>query len=357
METSYCLFEVNQHLGAINTAYLEEVIALPELILIPNAPSGIVGVIDLRGDVLPVVDLRLSIEEQAHPYLLTDSIIVLKQADLRIGMIVNNVQEIKELTTQGMVTEISGHQNWIAPDVTSFFDGIVLNETEIFILGAPQRWFNPGEIQQVISITRFLVDDFYESRTEPSEKALGGKDVPFFAANASSQEQIIFRQRAENLRRTLDESQTAIDSKTLIVLALNNNLVGIDATCVREFITIDQATPVPCCPRHIIGNTNLRGDIVTVIDISEPLGLSAKKLARNPKAVVIELENILAAIVIEDVRDAMFEVNVNNIQQESTLSKRYSYVQGEVPYDDQKMYILDLPTLFHSNELIVNEVL
>lgn len=356
METSYCLFEVNQHLGAINTTYLEEVIALPELILIPNAPSGIVGVIDLRGDVLPVVDLRLSIEEQAHSYLLTDSIIVLKQADLRIGIIVNNVQEIRELTTQGMVTELSGHQSWMNPDVTSFFDGIVLNETEVFILGAPQFWFSPGKLQQVISITRFLVDDFNESRTEQSARASRERDVPLFAANASSQEQIIFRQRAESLRRPLNDNQTAADSKTLIVLALGNNLVGIDATCVREFITINQAIPVPCCPRHIIGSTNLRGDVLTVIDISEPLGFSSNTLARNPKAVVIELENILAAIVIDDVRDAMFEINLASIQQESTLS-RHSYVQGEVSYGAQKMHILDLPKLLHSDEVIVNEAL
>ncbi|MEM7065495.1 MAG: chemotaxis protein CheW [Cyanobacteria bacterium P01_B01_bin.77] len=355
MKTTYCLFEISQHLGAINTAYLEEVIALPELILIPNAPSGIIGVIDLRGDVLPIVDLRLSIKDQSPPYLLTDSIIILKQADLRIGLMVNNVEEIKELTTQGMVAEISGHQSWMSPDVTSFFDGIVLNETEFFILSAPQLWFNPGELQQVISITRFLIDDFYESQTESSARALREKNVPFFASNASSQEQKIFHQRAENLRRTLDDNQTVIDSKTLIVLALHNNLVGIDATYVQEFITINQATPIPCCPRHIIGSTNLRGDVLTIIDISGSLGFSSKSLARNPKAVVIELENILAAIIVEDVRDAMFEVNVNNIQRESTLSRQYSYVQGEVPYGDQQMYILDLPGLFHSDGLSVNE--
>lgn len=355
METTYCLFEINQHLGAINTAYLEEVISLPELILIPNAPSGIVGVIDLRGDVLPVVDLRLSLAEQAHPYLLTDSIIILKQNDLRIGIVVNNVQEIKELTTQGMLTELSDHQSWMQPDVVSFFDGIVLHETEIFVLGTPQSWFNPGELQQVISITRFLVDDFYEPRTGKTA-ASEEKDLTLFALNATSQEQKIFRQRAENLRRHLNDNQTDADSKTLIVLALHENLVGIDATCVREFITIDQATPVPCCPKHIIGSTNLRGDILTVIDIAEPMGFSSKALARNPKAVVIELENILVAIVIEDVQDAMFELNINNIERESRLSHR-SYVQGEVTYGDRKMYILDLPKLLHSDELIVNEAL
>ena len=110
METSYCLFEINQQLGAINTDYLEEVLSLPELILVPNAPSGIVGVIDLRGDVLPVIDLRLSQEGQPQSYRLTDSIIIVKQADLRIGLFVNNIQTIRDLSTQGLITDFSDYQ-------------------------------------------------------------------------------------------------------------------------------------------------------------------------------------------------------------------------------------------------------
>ena len=89
MKTPYCLFKINQYFSAIKADCVEEVFALPELILVPNAPSGIIGVIDLRGDVLPVVDLRPSQEDQTQHYLLTDNIIIIRQADLRIGMVVS----------------------------------------------------------------------------------------------------------------------------------------------------------------------------------------------------------------------------------------------------------------------------
>ena len=358
METSYCLFKVDQHVSAINADYLGEVFALPELILVPNAPSGIVGVIDLQGEVLPVIDFRVSTEGQSQRYGLSDSVIILKQADLRVGIIANSVQDIRELSTQGMMTELPEHQDWLTPDTQRFFAGMLLNEDDIFILNEPQSWFNPGELQQVVSVTRFLVDDFYISRANQADNTLSEETITAaFCPNATDQEKSIFRQRADKLRQPPDIDQANVASKTLIVIALNNKLLGIDAGCVREFITVNQATPVPCCPRYIIGNTNLRGEVVTIVDISEPLGLATKTLSRNPKAVVVELEKTLAAVVVEEIRDTLFDINPSNIKTGSSLTTDHSCVQGAVPYGEEMMHILDLPKLLNSDELVINEAL
>lgn len=353
METSYCLFKVNDHLCAINTDFLGEVFALPELILLPNSPSGIVGVMDVRGDVLPVADLRPIPEGESLRYLLTDSVIILRQGDLSIGLIVSSVQDIRDLSTQGVMTEVAADQDWLNPNVKDFFTGMVLNEGEIFILNEPQTWFNSGELQPIITITRFLVDDFYSGQLGQSEASLSENDITItFSAEASDQEKSIFRQRAENLRRPLQDDDEGSASTTLIVVALDDKLLGIEATAVREFITIDQATPVPCCPRYIIGSTNLRGETLTILDISEPLGFSPKPLSRKPKAVVIELKNTLTAIVVEEVRDALFDIKLNTIQPGHNQSR---YLDGTVPYGQEIMNIVNLPELLNSEELIINE--
>ncbi|NEQ55533.1 MAG: hypothetical protein F6K11_36365, partial [Leptolyngbya sp. SIO3F4] len=315
------------------------------------------GVIDLQGDVLPVVDFRVSFGEQSRQYELTDSLIILKQDDLRVGVIVDDVQGVKELSTQGMMTELPEHQTWMISDTKVFFAGLLLTKDNIFILNEPKTWFNPGELQQVIAITRFLVDDFYDSRLNQDETRFSERTITTaFCPNASAQERSIFRQRADGLRKRTETVQASTAFKSLIVVALDNNLIGIDASYVREFITVNQAIPVPCCPRHIVGNTNLRGEIVTVVDISEPLGLSAKTLSKNLMTVVVELEGTLAAVIIEEIRDTLFELNPNNV--ETTLNPliKHSFIQGTTLYDEQTMQILDVPTFFHGNELVVNEV-
>ncbi|MEM9807861.1 MAG: chemotaxis protein CheW [Cyanobacteria bacterium P01_D01_bin.56] len=355
MQSSYCLFKINQRLSAIRADYLEEVFALPELILVPNAPSGIVGVVDFQGNVLPVVDFRITAEGQPRHYELTDSLMTLKQADMSVGIIIDSVHGVRELSTQGMMTDLAGHQTWMTADTKDFFAGLLLTEGNIFILDQPQSWFNPGELQQVIAITRSLVDEFYEtSLGEDADTLSRDMIATTFCPHASEQEKTIFRQRADSLRQLPDIVQSSTTSKPLIVIALDNHLIGIDAKCVREFITVPQAIPVPCCPKHIIGNTNLRGEIVTIVDISEPLGFVAQTLAKNFRAVVVELGDTLAAVVIEDIRDALFALDPRNIK---VGSNRHACIQGMVPYGEQIMHILDLPKLLNSDDLVVNQPL
>ena len=362
METSYCFFEIDQCHGAVNAAYVEEVLSLPELVLIPNAPLGIIGVLDLRGDTLPIVDLQFNHEAQTRSYQLSDSIIVLNQDDLRIGIIVNSVQGIRELSTQELASDLDEHQASSSLNLNRFFAGVVADETDIFILNAPQDWFKTGEIQQVMSVTRFLVDDFYGSQADQEQsetQLLEESPTMIFAPTATPEEQATFRQRAENLRPSLEEKSATTESRALIAISLDGNLFGIDSNLVREFITINQATPIPCCPKHIIGAINLRGEILTVIDVAKSLGLSLKAVPRLPKAIVVEFQETLTAIIVEDIRDALFAVNPNDIQDitDDSSSIVSNYVQGTVPYGEQPMQILDLPMLLNSNELVVNEIL
>ena len=172
------------------------------------------------------------------------------------------------------------------------------------------------------------------------------------------EEQATFRQRAENLRQSLDEKTTTTESRALIVISLGDNLLGLDSNLVREFITISQATPVPCCPKHIIGAMNLRGETLTVIDIAQPLGLPLKAIPKLPKAIVVEYQDNLIAIVVENIRDALFSVNLSDIQEFSDNSPSMSnYVHALAPYGEEMIQILDLPMLLGSNELVVNELL
>ena len=369
MTISYFLFGLKQQLHAVQSTYVEEVLALPELIMIPNSPLGIIGVLDLRGDVLPVLDLQLIIAGQPQPYQLADSIVILKQDELRIGVIVNVVQGIRELLPQEIVADISEYPQSLSVDARKKFLGMIAHDETIFILSEPKHWFKVGEIQQVISVMRFLVDeirdDAYLSDAQ-SEVSLSEQETlaapASFSPTATLEERRIFRERAVALRRSLDENQPDKDAKVFVVVVLNGNLFGIEAPMVREFITIRQATPIPCCPKHIIGNINLRGEILTVIDICQLLNLPLKALPRNPKAVVIELDNIPSVIVVDAIRDASFSINSQDIEtspetDSTSFFMKDNYLQGSISYEGEMMHILDLPMLLQSNDLVVNEIL
>lgn len=274
METAYFLFNINQHLTAIKAEYVAEVFALPELILIPDSPLNIVGLLNLRGEVLPILDFSPKGDSGSgdQSYRLTDSVIVLSQAQLKIGLVVNAVQSMRELSSQNMTSETAGSHAGISPALEKIAAGVIFNEDAnegpILILNEPSSWFSGGEIQQFVSVTSFLINDSrdYSSRgllqsEEQSPNQLSAPDTAAsenrFCPTATLEERITFQQRADNLRRSLDEDQPVEGTKSLVVIALDNQLFGVDFQNVREFITIHQATPIPCCPAHIVGNTNL----------------------------------------------------------------------------------------------------
>lgn len=84
----------------LNVAKVREVIWLPEIIKIPNLPSGIEGVINLRGDVIPVVDLpkALSIREPSTKEIGRKSVIITQFYGCEVGIIVHEAKRIRRLT-------------------------------------------------------------------------------------------------------------------------------------------------------------------------------------------------------------------------------------------------------------------
>ncbi|MEO1296048.1 MAG: chemotaxis protein CheW [Cyanobacteria bacterium J06636_16] len=364
MNTPYFFFTLNQHLSAIKTDYMEEVFSLPELILIPNAPLGIVGVIDLRGEVLPILDLQLIADSRPEPYQLTDSVVVVSHAELRIGIVAKSIQGLRDVSSEDINTDLSQYQEQLSPEVRRFISGQGVAEEPFFVLSEPQNWFSSGEIQQVISVTSFLVNEIYSSsRVDATQYGVEAFEPNNSIGQTKSPQkltleaQTIFRQRAESLRRSLDEDASMEGSNTFVIVSLNNKFFGIESQIVREFITVTEATPIPCCPNHIIGNINLRGEILTIIDIGKALDLELNSLAIKPKAIVAELDNMTIGIVVEDIQDAMFTINPKSIQgiSDPALALKRAHIRGAVPYQHQMMHILDLSALLKSEELVVNE--
>ncbi|MDB9528304.1 chemotaxis protein CheW [Oscillatoria sp. CS-180] len=363
MQIPHFIFDLDQQRSAIKAEYVEEVLALPELLLIPNAPFSIVGVLDLRGEVLPVLDLRQRTESSSQRYQLSDKIIVVSQDQLRLGLIVSAVYEIRELSTQDITPDQGETPAWLNPDVSHLISGTMSGEETILMLSDPNHWFDSHEIQQFVSVTSFLVTEIHSQSSaqpeseEPAPNNLSATVETAFCPTATPEVQQAFRQRAEELRRSLDdEKQFEEETQSLVVIALNDRLFGIDFQMVREFITIRQATPIPCCPDHIIGNINLHGEILTVLDIGQFLNLTPKTISKDPKAVVCEFQETAVGVVVDSILDAMFSVKPDDIQpiSETALDTASEHLQGVASYHDQPLYVLNLPTLLLGDELVVN---
>ena len=74
----YLIFTLGQQQYSLDSTYLEEMLPLPEITPLPAAAPDILGILNLRGEMVPILDLNLSLGHDPLPYRTTDSVIVLK---------------------------------------------------------------------------------------------------------------------------------------------------------------------------------------------------------------------------------------------------------------------------------------
>lgn len=356
---SYLIVYINHRIYGISTIYVEEIFNLPELTPIATIYPDIVGVINLRGDSLPVIDLNLSFGHQSPDYCLTDSIVVLRWQELRVGLIVNQVREPETIAPEEIALKFDCESNTGTSERQKIIAGIASNVGNILIINNPEYWFQPVDIKQNM-FTEFGLEhtDHEPNITQFNNSQLLLNKLPVFSPNATPEERTIFRDRADNLKLSL-ESQELKDLIPIAVVALNGNLFGIYLSMVREFTDIRQVTPMPCCPTHIVGNMNLRGEILTLVDISKFLNLPSTSLSEGSKAMVVEVEGIAVGVIVEAVRDVMFFLDPLKIKATSCVVDPLNeeYLQGVASYQEEKMSIVDLPKIFLNGGLIVDEAL
>ncbi|MEQ9232748.1 chemotaxis protein CheW [Coleofasciculus sp. E2-BRE-01] len=348
-DNSYFSFGLNDRLYGISTAYVEEVFPLPELISIPEAPREMIGVVNLRAEMIPVIDFNQSLGLQSSNYRLTDSIIVLRREKTKVGIIVNQVCEVLTIAPDEITTELEPNQTVSENGVIG---GLTRHAGDIVILSDPENWLNSIDSHTFKLVENYLSQELNRNQSSadiPAEQAV-------FAANATPEERDIFRERANNLKLPF-ESQDLTSVKPLTIIVLNHQLFGIDLGMVREFTDIQQVTPIPCCPPHIVGNMNLRGEIVTLVDIRPVLKLPLTAITRSSKALIVEVEEILAGVIVDNVRESMFLLNPLQIiaVTPETTSMNSDYLQGEAVYADKMMSILDIPKIFLNGGLIVEQ--
>ncbi len=96
-EDKYLLFKLHDEIYGINIADVTEIIEMQEITDIPDMPLFVKGVINLRGNVIPIMDLRLrfSMEERDHDD--RTCIIIAKTENRSFGLIVDTVTEVEDI--------------------------------------------------------------------------------------------------------------------------------------------------------------------------------------------------------------------------------------------------------------------
>jgi purine-binding chemotaxis protein CheW len=94
----YLSFRLADESYAISILYIKEIIKLPLITAVPRTESVILGILSLRGVVVPLIDLRLRLGLEAAPTTRKSRVLIVQANDDLIGLLVDEVQNVIRLS-------------------------------------------------------------------------------------------------------------------------------------------------------------------------------------------------------------------------------------------------------------------
>ena len=94
----YVTFKSGSEYFGIKIEYVNEIIVYQEITEIPETEEYIKGLINLRGKIIPVIDVRIRFKQEPFEYNDRTCIIVLNVKELVVGLIVEKIAEVVEIT-------------------------------------------------------------------------------------------------------------------------------------------------------------------------------------------------------------------------------------------------------------------
>ena len=254
-ERQFVTFDVAGEMFAVQMAPVQEIIRVPEVARLPLAPAALDGLANLRGRVLPIVNLRriFGTEERANDEATRALVINLGQP---LGFVVDRVASVvniepDELQPAGQI------------------QGIVQAE---YLSGVIQRASADGSrrLMMVLDFQRLVADQFAGMAQAAQRTGSSANDAGSGPAEA-------------------DTAATS-DELRLVSFTVAAQEYALDIADVQEIVQVPaRITAVPNTPAHMLGLISLRQRLLPLVSLRGLFGLPGVALDEHHRIVVVVL--------------------------------------------------------------------
>jgi len=163
----------------------------------------------------------------------------------------------------------------------------------------------------------------------------------------------ILKERAKIFSRELEAKGEKDEYVEVLEFLLAHEMYGVELKYVREVYPLKELTPIPAIPAFVLGIVNVRGEILSVIDIKKFFDLPEKGLTDLNKVIILHSADMEFGILADSI------IGVRNIllsELKTSLPTltgiREEYLKGVTK---EREIILDGGKLLSDKSIIVNE--
>ncbi len=141
-------FRIGRETFGLPISIVREIVRVPEITSVPNAPDYIEGVINLRGRIIPVVDLRKRFGQKSVEANKKNRIVVVELGPRAFGLIVNSASEVLRIPP----SEIEEPNNVFQEGELDFVTGVGKLRGRLVILLDVSKILKRGELNRIDEI-------------------------------------------------------------------------------------------------------------------------------------------------------------------------------------------------------------
>ena len=171
--------------------------------------------------------------------------------------------------------------------------------------------------------------------------------------SSSAMKKQIFRKRAVALAKEIRGESGGRPCLDVVEIKLAYEKYAVESAYVREVLPLKNLTPLPCTPAYVLGLINVRGQILSVIDLRVFFDLPRKSDTAATRAVVLRSGDMEVGIVADTVEEARSIPLDEILPALPTMTGiRETYLRGITGGD---IVILDAARLLADKTIVVNE--
>lgn len=332
MDRLYLIFAHHGVRYALHAGFVQEIVWLPELSPVADGSLNVVGAFNLRGHVVPVLDLGVCLGRGRSQLRVSDAVIVITIDGERVGVLAGEVLDATPIAL-GAVEDVQVRHELLG-NAANLLDGVAMRDEELAM---------------ILDVRALLAGA--AARAPCGEAPKNANGVQSVGANLPEHEAEILRSRAHALAQQQEGAASAIHER-FALFRLDAELFGIPVRVVREFMAVRSIWPVPCCPEHILGNMNVRGDILTLVDLRPVLGLPVP--SSLTEVAVVHDGDLTIGVAVTEVIDIVDAGDIA-MQMVHGDDRELPFCRGTARFGERIFSIIDIESMLSSRVLHVTE--
>lgn len=294
---------------------VKEIIRVPDITKVPNAPSYVEGACNLRGNVLPIIDGRTKFNLERKTKDENNRVLVIDVDGKATGVIVDKVSEVMRVN----IADIEE-----TPQIVKNLDSDYLNG--VVKLDKGNRLVMLLDIVSVLSVNNTEKD-----RIKGNNGSLNNNST---MANMNNTE--------------------SIEEEQMVSFLLDKEEYAIGIMKVKEIIRVPQIVNVPNCETYIEGVVSIRNNLLPIINLRTYFGMAHMEINDHTRILVVDMGNFTAGIMVDKVSEVL-RVPISSIQPPPRFTVQSGeQLKGVAKLNNGKRMILILePSKLISDEEII----